>query len=67
MTVLEVLQLLGPELWEEREKLSESTFGDTHTVMYSWKNRDGSNMNAMFQGGGPAKSRLITKAQFGLP
>jgi len=32
------------------------------TVMYSWKNRNGSNMNAMFQDG-----ELVTKAQFGLP
>jgi hypothetical protein len=30
--------------------------------MYSWKNRNGSNMNAMFQDG-----ELVTKAQFGLP
>ena len=30
--------------------------------MYSWKNANGSNMNAMFQDG-----RLISKAQFGLP
>lgn len=31
------------------------------TVMYEWVNRDGSNMNAMFQDG-----RLVQKAQFGL-
>ena len=31
------------------------------TVMYSWMNSNGSNMNAMFQNG-----RLVTKAQFGL-
>ena len=31
------------------------------TVMYSWSNADGSNMNAMFQ-----NDRLIQKAQFGL-
>lgn len=31
------------------------------TVMYEWKNDDGSNMNARFQNGG-----LVNKAQFGL-
>lgn len=31
------------------------------TVMYSWANSDGSNMNAMFQ-----NDRLMQKAQFGL-
>jgi TM2 domain-containing membrane protein YozV len=32
------------------------------TIMYSWKNPDGSNMSAMFQNG-----ELVSKAQFGLP
>lgn len=31
------------------------------TVVYSWQNPDGSNMNAVFQ-----NDKLITKAQFGL-
>ena len=31
------------------------------TVMYVWKNPDGSNMNAMFQ-----NDKLVAKAQFGL-
>lgn len=40
---------------------SESTLLDIKTVMYSWMNTNGSNMNAMFQ-----NDKLITKAQFGL-
>jgi hypothetical protein len=32
------------------------------SVMYIWKNSDGSNMNALFQNG-----KLLNKAQFGLP
>lgn len=43
------------------EEVSRAGSGATLTVMYSWSNRDGSNMNAMFQGG-----KLIIKAQFGL-
>jgi hypothetical protein len=43
------------------EEVSRVGSGATLTVMYSWSNRDGSNMNAMFQGG-----KLISKAQFGL-
>jgi len=35
--------------------------GTPVTVMYSWQNADGSNMNAMFQ-----DDKLVTKAQFGL-
>lgn len=31
------------------------------TVMYQWVNRNGSNMNAMFQ-----NNKLVQKAQFGL-
>ena len=43
------------------EELSRSSIADYTTVMSSWKNRNGSNMNAMFQ-----NNRLISKAQFGL-
>lgn len=43
-------------------ELSRSDIGRYTAVMYSWKNPNGSNMNAMFQNG-----LLITKAQFGLP
>ena len=44
------------------EELSRSAVGGHTTVMYSWKNANGSNMNAMFQ-----NNRLVTKAQFSLP
>ncbi len=43
------------------EELSRSEIAGFTTVMYSWSNRGGSNMNAMFQNG-----RLVSKAQFGL-
>jgi hypothetical protein len=43
------------------EELSRSDVAGYHTVIYAWKNPDGSNMNAMFQHG-----ELIQKAQFGL-
>ena len=42
--------------------LSQSDVAGFKTVMYSWSNSNGSNMNAMFQNG-----KLISKAQFGLP
>ena len=44
------------------DELSRSYMAGHTTVMYLWKNSNGSNMNAMFQ-----NERLITKAQFGLP
>ncbi|MBI1803975.1 MAG: hypothetical protein HY033_02835 [Ignavibacteriae bacterium] len=44
------------------EMLSSSDLAGIKTVMYSWRNANGSNMNAMFQ-----NSKLIQKAQFGLP
>lgn len=43
------------------EEASRVELGDIETVMYMWKNRDGSNMNAMFQNG-----KLVSKAQAGL-
>jgi len=43
------------------EELSRSDVAGYTTVMYSWSNPNGSNMNAMFQNG-----RLVNKAQFGL-
>jgi hypothetical protein len=43
------------------EELSRSNLAGHTTVIYSWKNADGSNMNAMFQ-----KGSLVNKAQFGL-
>ena len=47
---------------EAGEELSRSDIAGYTTVMYSWKNSNGSNMNAMFQNG-----KLVNKAQFGLP
>jgi heme exporter protein D len=43
------------------EELSRVDLAGHTTIMYSWKNANGSNMNAMFQ-----NDRLVTKAQFGL-
>ena len=42
-------------------EVSSNSIAGFNTVMYSWKNRNGSNMNAMFQ-----NDALIQKAQFGL-
>jgi hypothetical protein len=44
------------------EELSRSELAGISTVMYSWVNSNGSNMNAMFQ-----NRKLVTKAQLGLP
>ena len=44
------------------EEQGRSDLGGVTTVMYSWMNANGSNMNAMFQ-----SDKLVTKAQFGLP
>jgi hypothetical protein len=44
------------------EELSRSDLAGYTTIMYSWSNSNGSNMNAMFQ-----NNRLVNKAQFGLP
>jgi len=57
MSYSEVTGIIG----KNGEELSSSNLGDITTVMYSWANSDGSNMNAMFQ-----NDRLISKAQFGL-
>jgi hypothetical protein len=57
MTYAEVISLIG----EVGEEASRVELGDVETVMYMWKNRDGSNMNAMFQNG-----KLVSKAQAGL-
>jgi uncharacterized membrane protein YdbT with pleckstrin-like domain len=42
-------------------ELSRNEIAGITTVMLQWTNRDGGNMNAMFQNG-----RLVQKAQFGL-
>jgi uncharacterized protein DUF3862 len=57
MSYEEVAQIIGAS----GEVLSSSDLGGTKTIMYSWQNGNGSNMNAMFQG-----DRLVNKAQFGL-
>jgi hypothetical protein len=58
MTYETVRNLIGADGVE----LSRSDLAGHTTVMYAWKNRNGSNMNAMFQDGA-----LVMKAQFGLP
>lgn len=56
MTYEEVVAILG-----EGEIISESEIMDYTSVMYQWMNKDGSNMNAMFQG-----NSLTMKSQFNL-
>jgi hypothetical protein len=58
MTYEEAIRIIGAA----GELQSSSDLAGHKTVMYSWMNANGSNMNAMFQNG-----KLITKAQFGLP
>ena len=58
MTYAQVVQMLG----EPGRELSRSDLGGTVTVMYSWQNSNGSNMNVMLQ-----NDAVISKAQFGLP
>ncbi|MBS0476496.1 MAG: DUF4124 domain-containing protein [Proteobacteria bacterium] len=57
MTYEEAVAVLG----QRGVEMSRSYIAGYDTVMYQWVNRDGSNMNAMFQ-----NDRLIQKAQFGL-
>jgi len=57
MTYQQAVEIIGTA----GEEMSRSDLAGYTTVMYGWKNADGSNMNAMFQNGG-----LINKAQFGL-
>lgn len=64
MSYVKVVKIIGSEGEELVSNLSEGVPGVTEsvkTVMYSWKNRNGSNMNVMFQ-----NDKLIQKAQFGL-
>jgi hypothetical protein len=58
MTYEQVVGIIGAS----GELLSSNNIAGFKTVMYSWKNANGSNMNAIFQNG-----KLIQKAQFGLP
>jgi len=57
MTYTEVCGVLGTQ----GEESSRVELAGTTTVIYTWKNPDGSNMNATFQ-----KGKLVAKAQFGL-
>lgn len=57
MTYQQVVEIMGAP----GEEMSRSDIAEFTTVMYGWKNPDGSNMNAMFQNGA-----LMQKAQFGL-
>jgi hypothetical protein len=57
MTYREVAYVLG----KAGEEVARNDIAGYVTVMIQWSNRDGSNMNAMFQNG-----RLVSKAQFGL-
>ena len=58
MTYQEVVRIIGAS----GELQSSSDLAGIKTVMYSWMNANGSNMNAMFQ-----NDKLVQKAQFGLP
>jgi hypothetical protein len=58
MSYDQVRELMG----QPGEEISRSEIGGYVSVMYIWKNSDGSNMNALFQNG-----KLLNKAQFGLP
>jgi hypothetical protein len=57
MSYEQVLDVIGTD----GQELSRSNMAGYSTVVYSWTNPNGSNMNAMFQ-----NDRLINKAQFGL-
>lgn len=57
MSYKEVVSIIG----FEGEENSQNEIAGTKTIMYTWMNDNGSNMNAMFQ-----NDKLIQKAQFGL-
>ena len=64
MSYSEVVSIIGSRGEETGSNRMEGVPGvmeSLYTVMYSWQNRDGSNMNAMFQ-----NDKLMNKAQFGL-
>jgi hypothetical protein len=58
MTYRQVIEIIGAA----GDEPSRSDLAGFRTVMYSWVNPNGSNMNTMFQ-----NRKLVTKAQFGLP
>jgi hypothetical protein len=57
MSYEQAVRIIG----ESGTEVSRSEIAGFSTVMYSWQNPGGANMNAMFQNGS-----LVTKAQFGL-
>ncbi|MNS25889.1 hypothetical protein D3C72_577940 [compost metagenome] len=57
MTYSQVAAIIG----FDGEELSRNQIAGITTVMYQWQNKNGANMNAMFQNGA-----LIQKAQYGL-
>lgn len=59
--VVAIIGTSGTEMSSNRIEGVPGVMESIETVMYSWQNEDGSNMNAMFQNGS-----LISKAQFGL-
>lgn len=48
-------------LGSDGQEMSRNEIGNITTVMYSWSNFEGTNMNAIFQNG-----KLASKSQFGL-
>ena len=64
MSYSEVVGIIGTSGEEQSRNKIDAVPGvmeSVETIMYSWQNSDGSNMNAMFQ-----NDKLIQKAQFGL-
>jgi hypothetical protein len=64
MSHREVIRIIGTEGEESASGHFDGAPGvipSVTTKIYSWANRGGSNMNAMFQ-----NDKLVTKAQFGL-
>ncbi|MDR6225131.1 DUF3862 domain-containing protein [Desmospora profundinema] len=57
MSYDEVVEIIG----FEGEENSQNEVAGVKTVMYTWQNSDGSNMNAIFQ-----DDKLNSKSQFGL-
>jgi hypothetical protein len=58
MTYEQVVSIIGTS----GELIISNEIDGIKTMMYSWKNANGSNINAIFQNG-----KLIQKAQLGLP
>lgn len=57
MTYDQVKQIIG----HEGEELSQNEIAGIKTIMYQWVNKNGSNMNAMFQ-----NDDVVQKSQFRL-